>query len=121
MNRLGDVLVFRRQDGFIVHRLIGRAAGCGRRFLIKGDCCFAPDPPVTGGEILGRAVGIEVDGAVRVPRSWRRPWSVAAAVTSRFATELRRHPGAARAEAAVRNWMRWFLRRAQPHEEENSR
>ena len=70
---VGDVVVFRRDDGVMVHRLAARA---GDWLLTWGDANWLPDEPVAASHIVG-----VVPGVASGPRTLLR-----AVVTSVFAT-----------------------------------
>lgn len=58
--RCGDLVVVRRSDDLVTHRLV---AVTPQGWVLKGDAWGAPDPPVAGGNILGRVVGVERESA----------------------------------------------------------
>ncbi len=67
--RFGEVWAFCAADGsVIVHRCIGRRAGCYR---FRGDASGA-DPLVPPVRLIGRVVAVESGGAVRALRPWSR-------------------------------------------------
>jgi signal peptidase I len=69
--RRGDLIVVRRPDDLITHRLVAvEAQGC----LTKGDNCHFADAPVPAQTILGRVVAIK-RGDLRVDLTSRR-WAV---------------------------------------------
>jgi signal peptidase I len=52
----GDILVYRRQDELVTHRLlVGHLPG-EPNFLLKGDNRLVPDPPVLSQDLLGQAI-----------------------------------------------------------------
>lgn len=53
--QLGALLVVRRGDYWVTHRLIGRM-GAGQQLLLKGDACPLPDVPVASTAVLGIVV-----------------------------------------------------------------
>ena len=69
----GNVIVFLRDDRFIVHRLIGklgRGAHGELRWETKGDSAHQCDPPLLENEVLGRVSSIERAGYSRSLESW---------------------------------------------------
>ncbi|NLG27074.1 MAG: hypothetical protein GX557_04135 [Chloroflexi bacterium] len=55
--RPGDIVVFRAGGQLVVHRLVGsRVADGTTLYITRGDHCPAIDPPVSAGDLLGRAV-----------------------------------------------------------------
>ncbi len=59
--RVGEVVVYSRAGHLWAHRLLARSPS-GGFMLTKGDARGRPDPPVTPGELIGRAVAVERDG-----------------------------------------------------------
>ncbi len=58
--KIGDILVFRRDDQMVCHRLVKAFERNGtRHFQTRGDSFFNPDEPVTADQILGRVIRIE--------------------------------------------------------------
>jgi hypothetical protein len=72
--RRGDILLYASGLRLFAHRVVAiirpRAepgcAGCTParelRFLLRGDNCPRPDPPVEGGQVLGRVTAVERSG-----------------------------------------------------------
>lgn len=60
--RVGDIILWERGEDMVLHRLVVRKKGW---FLTKGDASGHLDAPVTGREILGRAVTQKRAGRVR--------------------------------------------------------
>ncbi|MDP2157041.1 MAG: signal peptidase I [Nitrospirota bacterium] len=57
---LGDVIVFKKNDELVCHRLRRIFVENGTTFLqTKGDNQFKPDEPITSSEILGKVVEID--------------------------------------------------------------
>jgi len=65
--RPGDVVKFRAQGGFVMHRLVrfDRGEDGARTFVFRGDNAPTTDPPVTAAAIIGRAVAVERHGVQR--------------------------------------------------------
>lgn len=57
--RLGDVVLVRRAADFVTHRLVERTPD---EWIAKGDNLAAPDPAVSGQDILGRVYHVERAG-----------------------------------------------------------
>jgi hypothetical protein len=52
---VGDIVLFRREAAFVVHRVLE----CNDHGLVtQGDSLPAPDPPVEHADVLGRVVGL---------------------------------------------------------------
>ncbi len=62
--RLGDIVLYRCEDGIVLHRVIYKRSG---RVFTKGDALRHIDAPVLSQDILGRAVARERQGKVRRP------------------------------------------------------
>lgn len=60
----GDVVLFRIDERFIVHRVLDNSVGDSTTSLLltKGDACRYPDPIISQDQILGKMVGIERNG-----------------------------------------------------------
>ncbi|HUJ96336.1 MAG TPA: S24/S26 family peptidase [Terriglobales bacterium] len=68
--RRGDLVLYRREERFFVHRVIGTSAD--EEFLIaRGDCIAQEDPPVCSAAFLGRVTQIERRGMAFAPK--RKP------------------------------------------------
>jgi signal peptidase I len=89
----GDVVLFRREDRFFVHRVLRREAG---GLVTRGDALAAADPPVADSELLGKVVAIERRG---------RPVGPAATAGRRLASWV-----FARSPLAGRLFTRWSAR-----------
>jgi len=61
--RVGEVVVYTRDEQLWAHRLLARRAG-GRYLLTKGDARGRPDAPLTDADIIGRAVAVERGGRI---------------------------------------------------------
>jgi signal peptidase I len=58
----GEIVMFRRGDRFVAHRVVV-AAGEGKSGMItQGDGLPAPDPPVSASEFVGKVMLIERSG-----------------------------------------------------------
>lgn len=55
----GDVVLFRRDDRFVIHRVLAHTAS---GLLTQGDANRAPDLPVDSADVLGRVVGVTRHG-----------------------------------------------------------
>jgi hypothetical protein len=62
----GDIALFRRNNDFFVHRVIGKSAPM--EVLSRGDCMPQPDPPFASSELLGKVQFI-VRGEKRIEPS----------------------------------------------------
>lgn len=69
--RLGEIILFAMNGGFIIHRVLGILPG---RIITKGDASHQLDPPVSTQDILGRAIIRERDGKVQVLDSGGARW-----------------------------------------------
>jgi signal peptidase I len=87
--RRGDVVVFRRDGRFVVHRVIQKN---GDRLLTQGDHLTRPDAPVPLSEVLGCVAAIERGGRRMHPRltAWTRmvSWVLS---RSEFCTRVAMH------------------------------
>jgi hypothetical protein len=76
--QVGDVVFYLADSSvYTVHRVVYRArrASAEGHFLTEGDARFAPDPPVSPGQVLGTVVAMEVDGQWQPLGPQRaRPW-----------------------------------------------
>src|SRR5207245_3122608 len=65
--RPGDIVKFRAQGAFVMHRLVrfDRSEDGARTFVFRGDNAPTTDPPVTAAAIIGRAVAVERHGVQR--------------------------------------------------------
>src|SRR3989449_4742575 len=63
----GDIVKFRAQGAFVMHRLVrfDRGEDGARTFVFRGDNAPANDQPVTAAAIIGRAVAVERHGVQR--------------------------------------------------------
>jgi hypothetical protein len=57
--RIGDIVLYRRDDGTVMHRVVMKFAD---RIITKGDALRQTDPPVFPHNICGRAVAYERQG-----------------------------------------------------------
>jgi ATP-binding cassette, subfamily B, bacterial len=70
--RVGDVIAYRRDSGFVVHRLIEiRQAGDTTLYVTRGDSCSREDNPVSSGMIAGIVTGIETKKGQVPPKNVR--------------------------------------------------
>src|ERR1700687_592255 len=61
----GEIVLYMRQDRFFIHRIISRDLTRDKTFLVtRGDCMFEDDPPIGGGELLGKIVGVWRGGSI---------------------------------------------------------
>ena len=82
MPRFGDVVLFRRKNDLVVHRVIGRTRTPAPSVITKGDLYRERDEPVAPGDIMGRVVGVRRNGQLWGPWQWKRPFSTLAALLS---------------------------------------
>jgi hypothetical protein len=78
--RQGEVLVFRRGDALIAHRLVGwRHTDEGLRLYARGDGEAFIDPPLGGADVLGvvRVVSLPDGRSEDLDASWRRETAIA--------------------------------------------
>jgi signal peptidase len=61
----GDVVLFRREGRFFVHRILRRE---GAGFIARGDAARSCDPWVADSDLLGRVVSVERGGRQVEPR-----------------------------------------------------
>jgi len=64
----GDIVLFRRDRRFFVHRVVGKVAE-DSTILTRGDAMPRPDPPVVGRDLLGKVVFILREGRRIRPRT----------------------------------------------------
>ena len=72
--QVGDVVFYLADGGvYTVHRVVYRArrASAKGHLLTEGDARFAPDPPVSPGQVLGTVVAMRVDGQWQALRPQR--------------------------------------------------
>lgn len=64
MVRRGDILLYRRHERVIAHRVVGvrKASGASVVFTLRGDSLSACDAPVRAEQVLGRVVTVERKG-----------------------------------------------------------
>lgn len=88
--QLGALLVVRRGDYWVTHRLIGRT-GAGQHLLLQGDACARPDRPVASTAVLGIVVA-RCRGGQWAPLTGSNPknWRQTFAVQHGWRTSLRR-------------------------------
>jgi signal peptidase I len=69
---IGDIIFYRRQDDSLAaHRLIKITRRKNRTILFtKGDSLRYTDPPVTGGQVMGRVIMIEGSGRQFKLNNW---------------------------------------------------
>jgi len=56
----GEIIAWKREEGFIVHRLV-RVVNDGNQifYITRGDSCVSEDQPVKKDQIAGRVISIE--------------------------------------------------------------
>lgn len=106
----GDIVVFRQNDGILIHRVVHRAA---THLLTRGDARLAPDPPVTFVDVVGSVTNVvaSVDDRWRrrrVPRN-RLLRAAHAAVVAASIAALHIRPQLA---AHLARWFTWLERQA---------
>jgi signal peptidase len=57
----GDVVLFRREDRFVVHRVVTKASD---GLLTQGDALAQPDLPVSSADVIGKVVGVSRRGII---------------------------------------------------------
>ncbi len=56
----GEIIAWKRNSGFVVHRLVGMTErGNERLFITRGDSAGRDDLPVSAGQLAGRVIAIE--------------------------------------------------------------
>lgn len=56
----GDIIVWRRNQGFVAHRLVRKFEKDNREYFVtRGDSKMHEDPPVTGEVIAGKVIRLE--------------------------------------------------------------
>lgn len=71
---LGDVVIYRRHQQLIAHRLIAiRQSEQAKWFILKGDNAIGIDPPLSRKQLMGRVVRVEraLGKADYTTRRWR--------------------------------------------------
>jgi hypothetical protein len=58
---LGDIVLFRREDRFFVHRLVSKCAS-DSNLVTRGDALPHSDLPITDRELLGKVISLERNG-----------------------------------------------------------
>jgi signal peptidase I len=73
----GDILLYRRSEGAIAHRVIGTTWSAGGRpkLIFRGDAANCCDPPIDTAMLLGRVVAVERDGRTLQLGYLNRIWS----------------------------------------------
>ena len=63
----GEIIAWRREEGFVVHRLV-RVVNDGERifYITRGDSCAGEDQPVQKEEIAGRVISVESISGERI-------------------------------------------------------
>lgn len=89
----GDVVLFRRDDRFVVHRVVTRTID---GLLTQGDALAEPDSPVSRDDVIGKVVGISRRGII--VRQHRR--STLSLTLSRWLL--------GRSDLATRLLLRWY-------------
>jgi len=57
---IGDIIVFKRNNGMVCHRVIKVCEkGRGKYYQTRGDGLFIPDEPLLSSQILGKVLKIE--------------------------------------------------------------
>lgn len=60
--KIGDLILFKKKEKLILHRLIKIKYNSGPVFITKGDSSFNYDEPIIESEILGKAIEIKRKG-----------------------------------------------------------
>jgi signal peptidase I len=98
--RKGDIILYRRGEGLIAHRVIRIMKGPGTArssaiasygmFVLRGDASTACDLPVEPGQVLGRVVAVERQGrSISLVGRWSRMRFVAGQATAHAKRTLR--------------------------------
>jgi len=67
---IGDIIVFKRDDQMVCHRVVRVFGKDGIKYYqTRGDTHFSPDEPVTADQILGKVVRIERENVSFARRS----------------------------------------------------
>ena len=75
----GDIIIYRLQKRFIVHRIVNieEKNGRGPTFILRGDASVNDDAPVESGQVLGKVICLERDNRCIDPYSVRvRLWTI---------------------------------------------
>lgn len=57
---VGDIIVFRREDRMVCHRLVRTFEKDGiKHYQTRGDAFYSPDEPIVGEQILGKVIRID--------------------------------------------------------------
>jgi signal peptidase I len=85
--RPGEILLYRTARGVIAHRLVRcETAEAQLRYVLRGDASGTCDPPVSYGDVLGRATAVRRGRRSRsLTNPWTRQWQVAWAAVNRLA------------------------------------
>jgi signal peptidase len=60
---IGDIIIFKHQGGFTIHRLIRKENG---KYITKGDANGSEDAPILASDVIGRVVSLG-KSPLRVP------------------------------------------------------
>jgi signal peptidase I len=64
----GEIIAWKREAGFVVHRLIGSFVKDNSEFIVtRGDSSIAEDEPVISGQIAGKVIRVENPEGKPVP------------------------------------------------------
>jgi hypothetical protein len=64
----GEIVLYMRQKCFFIHRTVSRDLTRNKTFLVtRGDCMFEDDPPIGGGELLGKIIEVRRAGSIFMP------------------------------------------------------
>jgi len=66
----GEIIAWKKEAGFVVHRLIKTVKNNEEiSFITRGDSCLAEDQPVTFDQLAGRVINIESASGKIIPGS----------------------------------------------------
>jgi signal peptidase I len=72
----GDVMLYMVRERFFIHRVVSKRLIGNELFLMaRGDCMPEADPPVRGGQVLGKITEIQRAGSILLPAPKLSPLS----------------------------------------------
>jgi hypothetical protein len=78
--RRGDVLLYRRDERLLAHRVLGRVRGVDALLRVRGDAPGWEEERVPESDVLGRVEAVEREGR---PVAWRGPFARRVAALAR--------------------------------------